>query len=186
MVCNRCIKVVGEELRALGLDVRSVTLGEVVVGGEVKGTVLRQVVGALERNGFELIEDRDARTIERIKLAILKLVRGSGPDSGVGGRLSEVIPREVGGEYRGLSALFSSRESITIEQYAILQRIERVKELLKYGETTLSEIAYALGYSSVQHLSTQFKKVTGLTPSDFKKMTADGRTPLDRVGRRAR
>jgi AraC family transcriptional regulator len=181
MVCSRCIKVVGEELQNLGLDVRSISLGEATVAGEIPKTLLENVKSALERNGFELIEDRRIRTIERIKLAVLKLVRSESLENEFRGKYSDFIAREVGQEYAGLSSLFSSMESVTIEQYVILQKIERVKELLKYGELTLSEISYRLGYSSVQHLSNQFKKVTGLTPSGFRKMIQNTRKPLDRV-----
>jgi AraC family transcriptional regulator len=181
MVCNRCIKVVSEELLRLGLDVRSISLGEVVVAGNTDGGMLQKVKGALERNGFELIEDRRIKTIEQIKLAVLRLVRSEALENEFSGKYSEYIARELGQDYQGLSTLFSSMERVTIEQYVILQKIERVKELFKYGELTLSEISYKLGYSSVQHLSNQFKKITGLTPSRFKKMMENSRKPLDKV-----
>ncbi len=186
MVCNRCVRVVSEELRALDLDLRSISLGEAVVAGRVEGEMLRNVKGALERNGFELIEDRRARTIEQIKLAVLKLVRSETLEKELSGKYSTYIARELKQEYQSLSALFSSMESVTIEHYIILQKIERVKELLKYNELTLSEISYKLGYSSVQHLSHQFKKITGLTPSRFKKMMGNTRKSLDRVAPPAR
>ncbi len=181
MVCNRCIKVVREELERLGLDVRSVGLGEAVVTGNIGGSMLQKVKGALERNGFELIEDRRVKIIEQIKLAVLRLVRSQALEDEFSGKYSDYIARELGQDYQGLSTLFSSMESVTIEQYVILQKIERVKELLKYGELTLSEISYKLGYSSVQYLSNQFKKTTGLTPSHFKKMMENSRKPLDKV-----
>jgi AraC family transcriptional regulator len=178
MVCNRCIKVVREELEKLGLDVRSILLGEVVVAGAVDREKVRPV---LEQNGFELIEDQRARVIERVKLAVLKLVRRDAEREPLVVKQSEFIAQEVGKDYHALSTLFSSVENVTIEQYIILQRIERAKELLKYGEHTLSEISYTLGYSSVQHLSNQFKKVTGMTPSRFKTIMANTRTSLDKV-----
>jgi AraC family transcriptional regulator len=181
MVCNRCVKVVGQELTGLGLDVRSISLGEAVVAGNVNVVILQNIKTSLERNGFELIEDRRAQTIERIKLAVLKLVRGDELERSSRSKFSAYIARELGQEYQGLSSLFSSVESMTIEQYVILQKIERAKELLKYGELTLSEISFTLGYSSVAHLSSQFKKVTGLTPSAFKKLTQNTRTPLDKI-----
>ncbi len=181
MVCARCIKVVHEELRLLGLDVRSISLGEAVVSGKISASITNSVKAMLQRNGFELIEDRRINTIEQIKLAVLKLVRSGLRDETRFRNYSESLAREIGQEYHTLSALFSSMESVTIEQYIILQRIELVKELLKYGELTLSEISYKVGYSSVQHLSNQFKKVTGLTPSQFKKMMANTRKPLDQV-----
>ncbi|MBX2990572.1 MAG: helix-turn-helix transcriptional regulator [Bacteroidetes bacterium] len=178
MVCNRCIKVVREELGRLGVDVRSIVLGEVVVAGPVDLGAIRPV---LVENGFELIEDQRAKTIEHIKQAVLKLVRRDAEKEPMRLKYSEYISQEIGKDYHSLSTLFSSVENITIEQYIILLRIERAKELLKYGELTLSEISYKLGYSSVQHLSNQFKKVTGMTPSKFKKLVGNARKPLDEV-----
>jgi AraC family transcriptional regulator len=151
------------------------------VDGELSRNELERVKHVLERDGFELIEDRRARTVEQVKLAVLRLVRSEMPEGGTREKYSDVIARDVGQEYSALSSLFSSMESVTIEQYIILQKTERVKELLKYGELTLSEISYRLGYSSVQHLSNQFKKVTGLTPTRFKRMVENRRKPLDRV-----
>jgi len=181
MVCDRCIRVVREELERLKLDVRSVALGEVVVAGIARELPLKQISNVLETNGFELIEDRNAKTIELLKLAVLRLVREGSDIKERKIRQSEYLSKELGLDYHYLSTLFSSIENITIEQYIILQRIERAKELLKYGELTLSEIAYKLGYSSVQHLSNQFKSVTGFTPSSFKKLTGNVRKPLDRI-----
>ena len=181
MVCDRCIMVVRDELQRLGLDVRSITLGEVVVSGTMDSRLAGEVKRVLARNGFELIEDKRTKTIEQIKLAVLKLVREEWPKSDRPLKTSSFVSRELGQEYQSVSALFSTMEGITIEQYVILQRIELVKELLKYGELTLSEISYKVGYSSVQHLSNQFKKVTGLTPSQFKQLVKNTRNPLDRV-----
>ncbi len=181
MVCNRCIKVVHEELEKIGLDVRSVLLGEVIVGGKIQTLPFDKIKKALEENGFELIEDKKARTIEQIKLRVLELVRNDAEENPLTMNYSEYLVKKLGMDYHYLSTLFSSVENITIEQYIILQKIERAKELLKYGELTLSEIAYKLGYSSVQHLSNQFKKVTGLTASQFKNMTENTRKPLDNI-----
>jgi transcriptional regulator GlxA family with amidase domain len=181
MVCDRCIRVVSEELKRLKLDVRNVTLGEVVVAGMASILPMQRISNVLEENGFELIEDRKARTIEQLKLAVLKLVRERGEGRNQKTRQSEYLSNKLGLDYHYLSTLFSSIENITIEQYIILQRVERAKELLKYGELTLSEIAYKLGYSSVQHLSNQFKSVTGFTPTSFKKLTGNVRKPIDKV-----
>ncbi len=180
MVCNRCIKVVREELEKLHLEVRSIALGEAVVGGDVS-SVHNDIKQTLAENGFELIENKKARTIERVKLAILNLIRSGELEKGFEEKYSEYLAREIGQEYSSLSSLFSSMESMTIEHYIILQKIERAKELLKYGELTLSEISYKLGYSSVGHLSNQFKKTTGMTPSEFKKLVGNTRLPLDKV-----
>ena len=181
MVCNRCIKVVKEELEKLGMDVRSIALGEAVVNGNMEKLPLNKIKSVLEENGFELIEDKRARLIEQIKLVILELVRNDKEEFPLDENYSEYIVEKIGLDYHYLSSLFSSVENITIEQFIILQKIELAKELLKYGELTLSEISYKLGYSSVQHLSNQFKKVTGLTASRFKKMTENTRKPIDKV-----
>ncbi len=181
MVCNRCIKVVNEELGKLGLEVLSIVLGEVIVNGNYDELPLEKIKIVLEENGFELIEDKKAKIIEEIKHVVLELVRNDDNELPADFKYSNYLEEKIGMEYHHLSNLFSSVENITIEQYIILQKIERAKELLKYGELTLSEIAYRLGYSSVQHLSNQFKKVTGLTASQFKNMTENIRKPLDKV-----
>lgn len=181
MVCPRCIKVVREEFTRLGLDVRSVILGEVVVGGAAEKLPLEKIRLVLEENGFELIEDKRVKTIEKIKHAVLKLVQNDYDKNPIRIKDSEFIAKEVGFEYHYLTTLFSSVENVTIEQYLILQKIEHVKELLKYNELSLSEIAYRMGYSSVAHVSNQFKKVTGMTPSAFKKLGGSHRHPIDHV-----
>ena len=167
MVCNRCVRVVREELEKLGLDIRSVVLGEAVI--------------APGRNGFDIVNDRKAKTVEKIKNAIIRLVHRHEGLEDFEMNYSEYLVREVNAEYHHISTLFSSIEGITIEKYIILQKIERVKELLKYGELTLSEIAYQMGYSSVAHLSNQFKKITGFSPNEFKKMARPLRKPIDLV-----
>lgn len=181
MVCPRCIKVVNEELRRLGMDVRSVVLGEVVVSGKKEDLPIEKVTQVLEENGFELIEDKRVKMIERIKHAVLKLVQNDHERNPIRTKDSEFIAQEVGTEYHSLSSLFSSVEGVTIEHYIILQRIERTKELLRYGEITLSEISYQLGYKSVQYLSNQFKNVTGMTPSQFKSLKSGLRKAIDDV-----
>jgi AraC family transcriptional regulator len=183
MVCPRCIKVVHDELAALGLDVRSVALGEVVLGGAKERQPLGRIRAALEENGFGIVEDRRAKTIEKIKHAALRLARNDYDKDPVRVKDSEFIANEVGLDYGHLATLFSQVESVTIEQYVILQRIEYAKELLKYGELTLTEMSYRMGYSSVAHLSTQFKKVTGMTPSAFRAMGGPSRLPTDSVSR---
>ena len=180
MVCNRCIKVVKEELEKLGLQIKNIILGEVELTVEPTKAQFQNIKNVLEQNGFELIEDRRVKTIEKIKSVVISTIYD---DEKILDKknFSEIIESEVGMEYHYLSALFSSLESITIEQYIILQKVERVKELLKYNEFNLSEIAYKLGYSSVQHLSNQFKKITGLSASEFKLLTKNMRKPLDKV-----
>ena len=133
MVCPRCIKVVREEFTRLGLDVRSVVLGEVVVGGTAESLPTDKIRRVLEDNGFELIEDKRVKTIEKVKHAVLKLAQNDYEKNPIRLKDSEFIAKEVGLEYHYLTTLFSSVENITIEQYLILQKIEHVKELLKAG-----------------------------------------------------
>lgn len=180
MVCNRCIKVVKDEFEKIGLKTKNIILGEVELSVEPTKEQLRNINNVLEQNGFELIENRKAKIIEKVKNIVIKTIYNDEKKSDKK-KFSEIIVSEVGMEYHYLSSLFSSLESITIEQYIILQKIERAKELLKYDELTLSEIAYKLGYSSVQHLSNQFKKITGLSASEFKLLTKNMRKPLDKV-----
>lgn len=178
MVCNRCIKVVREEFEKLGLTINSITLGEVEVQEE--NIPRDKIASVLEENGFELIEDRKIKIIEQIKSIVINSIYND--DSELEKlNFSSLIESRINFDYNYLSSLFSSSEGITIEHYIILQKIERAKELLKYGQYTLSEIAYRLGYSSVQHLSNQFKKVTGMTASQFKNMTENSRKPLDKI-----
>jgi len=181
MVCERCIRAVKEELQNLGYDVRSIQLGEAVVGLSSSSPSADRIRTALAKQGFELLDDRQSQNIERIKLAVLKLVRQVDPDRPRKGKDSEFIARETGLEYHKLTTLFSSTQGITVEKYLILQRIEYVKELLRYNELTLSEIAYQLGYSSVSHLSNQFKKTTGLSATEYRNLKIPSRKPLDQI-----
>lgn len=181
MVCPRCIRVVREELDKLGHDVRSVVLGEAVISGTVEAGTMENIREALEHSGFELIQDKRVRIIEAIKHAVLKLVYTDHEKDPVTVKDSVFIARETGYDYHYLTTLFSSVENVTIEQYIILQKIEYVKELLKYGELTLSEISYRMGYSSVSHVSNQFRKVTGMSPTQFKSLGGAHRHHIDDV-----
>lgn len=181
MVCNRCIKVVKEELEKIGIKVKNISLGEVETATEIDKNKLNKIKKVLEENGFELLENRKAKIVEKIKNIIISKIYNDEDFLINNKNFSKLIEEQIGLDYNYLSSLFSSLESITIEQFIILQKIERAKELLKYDELTLSEIAFKLGYSSVQHLSNQFKKVTGLSASEFKKITKNIRKPLDKV-----
>jgi AraC-like DNA-binding protein len=182
MVCNRCVRVVKEEFKQAGLDVRSITLGEAVVSGNLTPDKLHEIRSILAENGFELIDDRKVKTIEKIKTLIVELIHHKNPGDHLHINYSDYLSEALNMDYHYLSTLFSSVENTTIEKYIILQKIERVKELLVYNELTLSEVAYQMGYSSVQHLSNQFKKITGYTPSHFKQIKENKRKPLDKVG----
>lgn len=180
MVCNRCIMVVRNELEKEGHKPIQVTLGEAEIKDDLepaKKAAIRHKLAAL---GFELLDDKNARLVEKIKNAIIEIIHyGEDLDNRI--KFSKQIEQKVGVDYHQLSTLFSETEGTTIEKYIILQRIEKVKELLVYNELNLSEIAFKTGYSSVQHLSTQFKKITGLTPSHFKEIKEHKRKPLDEV-----
>lgn len=180
MVCNRCIKVISSEFTKLNFKIDSIELGTVVVSSELTAEQLDKARKVLNENGFELIDDKKKKLIESIKTIIIKLIHHS-EEQFESINLSDYISKQLGHDYSYLSNLFSSVEGITIEKYAINQKIEKVKELLVYEELSLKEISYKLDYSSVQHLSSQFKKVTGLTPSQFKKLKENKRKPLDQV-----
>ncbi len=181
MVCNRCIFVVRQELEKLGVVIKNISLGEVETELPVNILPIDKISSVLAQNGFELLENKKAKIVEKIKSLVIKVLYNPKSDPQKLHKFSSLIEKELGWDYNYLSGLFSAQESITIEQYIILQKIERAKELLKYGELSLSEIAYQLGYSSVQHLSNQFKKTTGFTASQFKNLTENMRQPLDKV-----
>jgi len=180
MVCDRCKAAVARVLEAQGLPVKHIDLGETELVREPLVDELPALRGALLAAGFELVDNREASTIERIKATIVKLVHHDG-DANRRIKLSDHLSGLLHKEYSGLTALFTQVEGITIEQYFLLQRMERVKELIKYDELTISEIADRTGFSSVAHLSAQFKKFTGMTPTAFKALR-HARNPLDRVG----
>ncbi len=177
MVCPRCIKVVREELINLGLTPVSVNLGVAEVSSE-NSLPIEDIKAMLELNGFELLQDKNSTLVEKIKGSIIDLIYNDKLLT-MKENMSHYLSQLLAKDYSSLSNLFSSTEGITIEKYFILQKIERVKELLVYDELTLSEIAYRLGYSSVQALSNQFKKVTGLNPSYFKSIGMQRRNSID-------
>lgn len=180
MVCDRCKLVVNQLFSQATFQVQQVTLGEVTVSEPFAPAQVDAVATTLKEYGFELLEDKRLRVIEKIKTLVLELVRSS--SEGLKVNVSDYLAAQLHRDYNGLSTLFSAHEGITIEQYLIRQKIERVKELLAYDELSLSQIADELHYSSVGHLSNQFKKITGMTPSQFKNADSKDRQPLDAVG----
>jgi AraC-like DNA-binding protein len=182
MVCNRCIMAVEEELKKLDLKPVSVVLGEAVIASDPDPVTYEVLKKNLQAIGFELIDDKKSRLVEQIKTEVIKYIHYDkeleGPVN-----FSEHLARVLQYEYSYLSNLFSSVVGTTIEKYIILQRIEKVKEILVYDELTLSEIAWKTGYSSVQHLSNQFKKVIGMSPSAYKKMQVHNRKTLDEIAK---
>lgn len=181
MVCPRCIKVVREEFEKLNITVSSVILGEVETTEPREELPLKQIASVLKLNGFELIEDSKSKIIENIKNEIISAVQQYEEIDLESVNFPKLLSKKLNKDYHYLSSLFSKIEIITIEHYIILQKIEKAKELLKYGELTLSEIAYSLGYSSVQHLSRQFKKATGMTASQFKSNINNKRKSIDSI-----
>lgn len=181
MVCHRCKLAVEGILRQLKLHPVSILLGEAVL--EEKSLTKEQIgilAGRLQELGFELIDDKRSKLIEQIKTYIINLVHYN--EERPAKKISQLLSTRLHHDYSYLSKLFSEVEGMTIEQFVINQRIEKVKELLIYDESSLSDIAFQLGYSSAAHLSNQFKKFTGMTPSHFKKEGTQARQSLDKAG----
>lgn len=170
MVCPQCIRVVREDLTALGLQVQHVALGEAdVTTPDGAAPDWEAVRTRLLDAGFALLEDPKAQLVEQIKTLLVTLIHYPPP----GPRLlnySAYLEEHLGRDYHYLSHLFSSHEGLTIEKFIIRQKVERAKELIGYGELSVTEVAEQLGYSSLAHLSRQFRQVTGLTPTEFQKL----------------
>jgi len=180
MVCPRCVKTVEEELKKTGATVEYIELGKVELKGQIGVEAIKEIDKVLAENGFELIYDKKSQIIEKLKITIIEIIHHDKEVSN-NVNISEFIAEALGYDYSYLSNLFSSAEGTTIEKFIVQQKIEKAKELLSYNELSLTEISHQLGYSSVQYLSNQFKKTTGLTPSQFKKQKENRRNPLDRV-----
>lgn len=179
MVCPRCVLAVRQELEKLTDQPFTVTLGEVALERPLSEKDLELFRDRLQVLGFELLDDQRQKQIEKIKNLLVALVQKGEVEEHFS--LSAYLGQALQKEYTTVSRLFSEVEGMTIEQYFILLKMEKVKEWLAYDELTLSEIAWKLGYSSTAHLSAQFKKMTGLTPSHFKKTGNSHRTPLDKI-----
>ena len=180
MVCARCERMVQLQLAEVGLMAKTVRLGEADIEGEPTPAQLEALRAALQTEGLELLDDRTSRLVGQVKNLVIQEIHHA-PQKPEAMNFSDYLSKKAGYDYSHLSRLFSSVEGVTIEKFIIAQKIERVKELLMYDEQSLSQIADELQYSSVAHLSNQFKKVTGLTPSQFKQSAAKNRLPLDHV-----
>ena len=180
MVCDRCKMAVEQVLKDVGLTPERIDLGEVWVSDVPTEAQLAQLKTRLEALGFELLDDQRQQMIERMKTAIIALVHHHQGNKTL--NLSVYLSQLLHRDYSALSKLFSEVTGVTIERYFIMQRIERVKELIRYDELTLTEIAYQMNYSSVAHLSSQFRIVTGMTPTQFRFMKTAQRANLDEVG----
>lgn len=182
MVCDRCKMVVKSELEKVNLHPLSVNLGEVELSElELSANQLNAAKTCLENLGFELIDDRKSMIIEQIKVAVIELVHREANDIKI--KHSEYLSRHLNYEYPYLSKTFSDEEGVTIEQFIIQQKTEKIKELIAYGQLNFSEIAWRMGYSSVAGLSSQFKKVMGITPSEYKATHNNDRKSLDKVAK---
>ena len=169
MVCLHCITALKELLQNLGILYNHIELGSIFLNEKLSKEKLAELSKGLRTIGLDLIDDRRSQIIEKIKTTIINLIHAENEEK-PNQNISSILSKELNYDYNYLSNLFSESEGITIEKFVIAQRIDRVKELLVYDELTLNQIAYKLGYTSTAHLSNQFKKVTGLTPSYFKKI----------------
>jgi AraC-like DNA-binding protein len=180
MVSNRCKALVKEELKKLGLHFVVVDLGEVDIMETLSAEQLQELNIALLNSGLELMDDKKSILIEKIKNVVIQMIHHS--DELVKINFSQLISEKLNHDYTYLANLFSEVQGMTIEHFIIAHKIERIKELIMYDELTISEIAWKMNYSSLAHLSNQFKKVTGLSPSHFKQLKDKRRSPLEEVG----
>lgn len=179
MICTRCMKVIRQDLDSLGVEIIELRLGKIKVRFPKGKFTLAQIKAVLEQDEFEFIKDKNEIAAEQIKLALIKLVNDL-PISRKE-KLSDFLATKFHRDYWTTSKIFSKVEGITIEKYFILLRIEKAKELIEYDEMNFSEIAYDLGYNNVNHLSGQFKHVTGMSMSTYKKLKDKPRLPLDKI-----
>jgi AraC-like DNA-binding protein len=177
MVSIRCKMLVKSELEKLGLHYRSVELGEAEIEEDISPTQRAELHQALKRSGIELMDDKKSILIERIKKVVVELVHYSEEPLTI--NFSDYLSQKLSHNYTYLANLFSESQGITIEHFLIVHKIERVKELIIYNELNITEIAYKMHYSSTAHLSNQFKKITGLTPTFFKALRVKKRSALE-------
>ena len=180
MVSNRCKLAVKDELKKLGLHFIVVDLGEVEIMEKISAEQREVLKVRLHDSGFELMDDRKAVLIEQIKNVIIEMVHHT--EETIKINFSVFLSEKLNHDYTYLANLFSEVQGTTIEQFIISHKVERIKELIIYGELNITEIAYKMNYSSVAHLSNQFKKVTGLSPSHFKKLKDKRRNSLEDIG----
>lgn len=182
MVSVRCKMIVKQELQKLGLHFIMVELGEVEIMENILGEQREQVKTALLQSGLELMDDRRSVLIEKIKNTIVEMVHHKNELIKI--NFSDYLSGKLNHDYTYLANLFSEVQGTTIEQFVIAHKIERIKELIIYDELTITEIAWKMNYNSVAHLSNQFKKVTGLSPSHFKQLKVKRRSPIEEIGDR--
>ena len=177
MVCPRCIKAVEDIFIQLNYPFEKVELGSVVLGESLKPNQVAALKESLLQIGFELLEDKKEKLVDKVKTLILQLIKNT--DKIPNEKLSSYLSKEIGHDYSHISSIFTAHEGLTMEKFVILEKIELVKELLSYNELSLSEIADQMNYSSLAALSAQFKSITGITPTKFKLLKIQGRKSLD-------
>jgi AraC-like DNA-binding protein len=182
MVSNRCKLAVKEALKALGLHFIVVDLGEVEIMENISAEQRGQLTSSLHESGLELMDDKRAVLIEKIKNAVVEMIHHT--DELIKVNFSDFLSKKLDHDYTYLANLFSAVQGTTIEQFIIAHKVERIKELIIYDELNITEIAWKMNYSSVAHLSNQFKKVTGLSPSHFKQLRGKRRSPIEDIGER--
>jgi AraC-like DNA-binding protein len=179
MTCSCCTHLLRKELAMDGVVIHDIKLGTLSLAIDPKKITWKKIEAMLEGYGFEIIRDKEKLLVEQLKQAVIDLVHNSTYNAMV--RNSDYLVERFGMSYPYLSSLFSKHESTTLEKFTIFHKIEKVKELIEYGELTLSEIAYMMGYSSVQYLSTQFKSTNGISVTEYKESSAKTRSGLDRA-----
>jgi len=179
MVCNCCIRLLTKELAIDGIEIHEIKLGFIDISYDPKKIHLKTFESIIENFGFEIITNKEKTLVEQIRQAVIELVHNTTYNAMV--RNSDFLVERFNMSYPYISTLFSKHEGTTLEKFIIAQKIEKVKELIEYGDLTLSEIAYMMGYSSVQYLSTQFKSVTGESVTDYKSHTLTDRKGVETV-----
>lgn len=179
MVCPRCIMIVKYEIHNLGFATNNIQLGKVSFYDQLDNTSIEKIRTVLNKVGFDIISDRNKQLVEKIKTIVIEKIHHS--ENELPENFLKFIENQLHLDYKYLSNIFSKAQGITLEKFIILQKIEKVKELLEQHSLTLSEISYRLGYSEVSHLSSQFKRIAGITPSNFKKLKNKDRKPLDNL-----
>ena len=181
MVCNRCVMVVKNIFTDAGAEPEAVILGKVTLPTPPTSSQYEKIEKKLNEVGFEILTDQKKKLVDQVKSVIVKNIQGDLSERNL--NFSDILATSLNKDYSYISKLFSEAEGITIEKFIIDQKTEKVKEMLAYGEKSLNDIAFDMGYSSVPHLYTKYKKTTGFTPSEFKKLKDHHRKSLDNVGK---
>lgn len=179
MICSRCLKVLRQDLEALGVEVLELRLGKLKFRYCTNAISLSQIEEVLKEDDFEFAREKNVQICEEIKLALINVIHAL-PNL-LDKKLSDYLTEKLNKDYWTQSKVFSKTEGITIERYFILLRIEKAKELIEYDELNFSEIAYELGYNNLQYLSGQFKQFTGMSMSEYKQLKNKPRAPLDKI-----